>query len=102
MNKSKWAPVMGKSDRQNGWRFCACCGWRRTKATFCDTCTQAACEAPPQSPRPTPIRISASSKRPMTAKQQAYFESILPVTCKVCGAGDHTSATCTTQGLTRE
>jgi hypothetical protein len=101
VSKPTWAPNMTDEDKRAGWRFCQCCGWRRTQLTFCETCLRLAAEAPRQSPRPVPVRVTMLQKQRgrMTSEQERYIESILPVTCRLCGHGGHTSADCPNSGL---
>lgn len=99
MSKPTWRPEIPADLREQGFHLCHCCGWRTTRTPFCDACERAAHEAPPQSIRPTPIKVPGTDaprvrRRGFTAAEEAYVHSILPITCKRCGAGGHVSADC--------
>lgn len=99
MSKPTWRPVLPDDAKDRGVRFCACCGWRTTTGTFCGSCMARVGEAPPQSPRPAPLKVKPHDhpsvrRRGHRPEEKAWIDSLLPVTCAACGAGDHESTAC--------
>lgn len=102
MSKPTWRPEVPPNLREQDIHLCHCCGWRSADRgeAFCERCRTVAREAPPQSPRPTPIRVRsldtpAQRRRGHTPEEKAWIDHVLTTDpCPVCGSLGHTSTDC--------
>ena len=112
-----------KPESPKGKRLCANCGWRVAKGirpgftdaqgvwhdddryVHCANCEQAFEDlgaVDPQATTPALFRAWDSNSMVAREKREKMTEALadmgfLPITCRLCGAGDHTSVTCSTR-----
>jgi hypothetical protein len=105
VSKPQWTatrPVGADGAPDPDYRLCAGCGWRsvhKADAPWCGVCRERAREMGGPKEAPTPLRVPPSDhpsvkRRGYSPAQQAWIDSVLPVTCAACGAGGHVSADC--------
>lgn len=91
-------PLTGRVSRDTDYVLCGGCGWRsvrRSDGPWCPTCRSRAAEMGGPREAPKPLRVPATlPKRGYSDEQKALIDSLLPVTCARCGAGDHVSTDC--------